>query len=250
MTLLTTKLYPPAARTDGVVRTRLIQQLNAGLLASSPCQLTLVCAPAGFGKTSLVGHWLAAVQEPFTWLSLDSGDNDPQRFLSYVVSALQGLQPDICEGLLAMLQAPQVPSAEVLLTALVNDLADLVTPSVLVLDDYHVIDNAAVDDMLRFVVAHLPPSLHLVITTREDPQLPLARLRVRGQLNELRAQDLRFSATESAAFLNDVMHLNLSEADIRALETRTEGWIAGLQLAALSLQGQADTQQFIASFTG
>ncbi|MEM7734708.1 MAG: LuxR C-terminal-related transcriptional regulator [Deinococcota bacterium] len=250
LALLTTKLYPPVARTDGVVRARLLTRLNAGLLAASPCNLSLVCAPAGFGKTTLVSQWLASIQQPVAWLSLDEDDNDSGRFLSYFVSALQTLQPDIGEGVLAMLQSSQVSAPETLLTMLVNDLADVSAPAVLVLDDYHVIDNAAVDDMLRFVVAHLPPTLHLVITTREDPQLPLARLRARGQLNELRAQDVRFTADESAAFLNDVMDLDLSEADIQLLETRTEGWIAGLQLAALSLQGQADAHEFITSFTG
>ena len=184
------------------------------------------------------------------WLSLDEGDNDPIRFLTYLVAALQTIAADIGAGVLAALQSPQPPPAESLLTALINEITTIPESFVLVLDDYHLIDAKSVDEALTFLVEHLPPQMHLVIATREDPQLPLARLRVRGQLTELRAADLRFTPAEAAEFLNQVMGLNLSAEDIAALETRTEGWIAGLQLAALSMQGHQDTTSFIKSFTG
>ena len=191
-------------------------------------------------------------------MSLDDGDNDLTRFLTYLVAALQtlalskveGIAPSVGAGVLAALQSPQPPPAETLLTTLINELAALPESFVLVLDDYHVIDAEPVDEALAFLVEHLPPQMHLVIATREDPHLPLARLRVRGQLTELRAADLRFSSSEAAAFLNQMMGLNLSGEDIVALETRTEGWIAGLQLAAISMQGRTDTASFIESFTG
>ena len=165
---------------------------------------------------------------------------------------VEGLAPSVGAGVLAALQSPQPPPAEALLTALINEITTIPESFVLVLDDYHLIEAKPVDDALAFLVEHLPPQMHLVIATREDPQLPLARLRARGQLTELRAADLRFTPAEAADFLNQVMGLNLSAEDIAALETRTEGWIAGLQLAALSMQGHAsrDTTSFIKSFTG
>ena len=254
--------------------------MNDGL--RSGCKLTLISASAGFGKTTLVSEWVSQrmkteggtlrVKEDenlhsssltlhpskVAWLSLDEGDNDLTRFLTYLVAALQtpalseveGIAPSVGAGVLAALQSPQPPPAETLLTTLINELAALPASFVLVLDDYHVIDAKPVDEALAFLVEHLPPQMHLVIATREDPHLPLARLRVRGQLTELRAADLRFSSSEAAAFLNQVMGLNLSGENIVALETRTEGWIAGLQLAAISMQGRADTASFIESFTG
>ena len=210
----------------------------------SGCKLTLISASAGFGKTTLVSEWVAGrggvtPPLPAAWLSLDEGDNDLTRFLTYLVAALQTVAAERCDaGVLAALQSPQPPPAETLLTALINELAAIPESFVLVLDDYHVIDAEPVDEALAFLVEHLPPQMHLVIATREDPPLPLARLRVRGQLTELRAADLRFSSSEAAAFLNQMMGLNLSGEDIVALETRTEGWIAGLQLAAISMQGR------------
>ena len=227
--------------------------MNDGL--RSGCKLTLISASAGFGKTTLVSEWVAGrggvtPPLPAAWLSLDEGDNDLTRFLTYLVAALQTVAPSVGAGVLAALQSPQPPPAETLLTALINELAAIPESFVLVLDDYHVIDAEPVDEALAFLVEHLPPQMHLVIATREDPHLPLARLRVRGQLTELRAADLRFSSSEAAAFLNQMMGLNLSGKDIVALETRTEGWIAGLQLAAISMQGRADTASFIESFTG
>ncbi len=183
------------------------------------------------------------------WLSLDENDNDLARFLTYLIAALQTIAPKVGEATLGALQSSQPPPIEVLLTSLLNDLTTL-GDVVLVLDDYHVIESQPIDEALTFFVDHLPPHLQLVIASREDPPLPLARLRARGQLTELRAADLRFTPAEAADFLNEAMGLNLSAHDIAALETRTEGWIAGLQLAALSMQGRSDTAGFIQAFTG
>jgi LuxR family transcriptional regulator, maltose regulon positive regulatory protein len=246
--ILATKLYIPPSRRSLVLRPRLVERLDEGLAAGH--RLTLVSAPAGFGKTTLVGDWVAGCGRPAAWLSLDAGDSDPGRFLTYLVAALQTVAPGIGDGLLAVLQSPQPPPPESTLTALLNDVAAIPGDLVLVLDDYHVLDARPVDDALAFLVEHLPPRLHLVIATREDPALPLARLRARGQLTELRGADLRFTPSEAAEFLGRVMSLDLSAEQIAALETRTEGWIAGLQLAAISLQGRADAAGFIRSFAG
>jgi LuxR family maltose regulon positive regulatory protein len=213
-------------------------------------RLTLICAPAGFGKSTLISEWLARGERPTAWLSLEEGDNDPTRFLAYLIAAVQTVEATIGEGVLGMLGSPQPPPTESVLTILLNEIATVPDDFVLVLDDYHVIDARSVDDALSFLVDHLPPQVHLVIATREDPNLPLAGLRGRGQLNELRAADLRFTPSEAGEFLNWVMGLDLSEEDIAALETRTEGWIAGLQLAALSMRGHQDAASFIESFTG
>ncbi len=217
--LLLTKLYIPPPRPKIVLRPRLIERLNEGL----HCKLTLISAPAGFGKTTLVSEWLAVCERPVAWLSLDEGDNDPTRFLTYLVAALQTLPPKtggakIGAGVLGVLQSPQPPSIESILTALLNEITTIPDNFVLVLDDYHVIDSKPVDEALTFLLEHLPPQMHLVITTREDPHLPLARLRARGQLTELRAADLRFTPAEATDFLNQVMGLNLSAEDIAALE--------------------------------
>jgi LuxR family maltose regulon positive regulatory protein len=246
--ILATKLYIPPPRSKIVLRPCLIERLNEGL--SAGCKLTILSAPAGFGKTTLVSEWAAICGMPVAWLSLDEGDNDPTSFLAYLVAALQTIAANIGNGVLAILQSPQPPSIESILTTLLNEITTIPDHFVLVLDDYHVIDSKPVDEALTFLLKHLPPQMHLVITTREDPHLPLARLRARGQLTELRATDLRFTPSEAAEFLNQLMGLNLSEENIAALETRTEGWIVGLQLAALSMQGHQDTASFIHSFTG
>ncbi|MCL4487133.1 MAG: LuxR C-terminal-related transcriptional regulator [Chloroflexi bacterium] len=260
--ILATKLYIPPPRSKIVLRPRLIERLNEGLSASR--KLTLISAPAGFGKTTLVSEWVAGPgQHPpgqvcerlepkvrVAWLSLDEGDNDPACFLAYLVAALQTIAANIGAGVLRTLQSPQPPSTESILTILLNEITTIPDNFVLVLDDYHVIDAKPVENALAFLLEHLPPQMHLVIATREDPHLPLARLRARGKLTELRAADLRFTPSEAAAFLNQMMGLNLSEEDIAALETRTEGWIAGLQLAAISMQGHQDATSFIHSFTG
>ena len=244
--LLSTKLFLPPTRPQFVSRPHLIRQLNQGL----HCKLTLISAPAGFGKTTLVRQWVPVCERPVAWLSLDAGDNDRTRFLTYLVAALQTIMANIGEGVLGVLQSPQPPSTESILTAMLNEITIIPDNFVLVLDDYHLIDSRPIDDALTFLIEHLPPQMHLVITTREDPHLPLARLRARDQLTELRAADLRFTPSEAAEFLNQMMGLNLSAEDIAALETRTEGWIAGLQLAAISMQGHQDATSFIKSFTG
>ena len=212
--------------------------------------MILISASAGFGKTTLVSEWIAGCERPVAWLSLDEGDNDITRFLTYLVTALQTIVPNIGAEVLRMLQSTQSPSNETVLTILLNEIATIPDNFIFVLDDYHVIDDKVVGNALTFLLEHLPPQMHLVITTREDPNLPLARLRARAQLTGLRATDLRFTSAEAAEFLNQVMGLSLSAEDIAALEARTEGWIAGLQLAAISMQGLEDASSFIKSFTG
>jgi LuxR family maltose regulon positive regulatory protein len=257
--LLATKLFIPPTRPKIVPRSRLIKQLNDGLNR----RLTLVSAPAGFGKTTLVTEWLDnlwvdtkeenQIEDRIAWLSLDESDNDPVRFLAYFIAALNRVekaQPQIGEGALSMLQSPQTPPAEAVLTLLINEITSTPCRMLLVLDDYHQIDAKPVHDALCFLLEHMPPRMHLVIATREDPPLPLPRLRARDQVTEIRAADLRFSPYEAAEFLHQVMGLDLSADDVTALETRTEGWIAGLQLAAISMQGCKDHKGFIQSFTG
>lgn len=212
--------------------------------------LTLISASAGFGKTTLVSEWISGCGRPVAWLSMDEGDNDPVRLITYLIAALQTIKTRLGEGVLATLQSHQQSQVEMALTALLNEISAIPDSFLIILDDYHVIDSKLVDEALAFLVERLPPQMHLVIATREDPSLPLARLRVRGRLTELRATDLQFTPAEATEFLNRVMGLNLSDGDIAALEARTEGWIAGLQLAALSMQGQQDAASFIKSFTG
>ena len=255
-TLLRTKLFVPPLRPNLVRRPGLIEQLNQGLQLGH--KLTLIAAPASFGKTTLASEWVAGCERPTAWLSLDEGDNDRTRFLTYLVAALQtlalseveGFAPNIGEGALAALQSPQPPPSESILTTLLNEIATVADNFILVLDDYHIIESSPVDDALTFTLEHLPQQMHLVIATRNDPNLPLARLRGRGQLSELRAWDLRFTSSEAAEFLNQTMGLDLSEEEIAALENRTEGWIAGLQLAAISMRGREDSASRIKSFSG
>ncbi len=257
--LLTTKLYIPPTRLELVPRPRLIKQLDEGLHR----KLTLISAPAGFGKTTLVTDWLDKLQgdvknetqakNKIAWLSLDEGDNNPARFLSYFIAALnqiEGMGATFGKEALSMLQSPQKPPIEAILASLINEFAEFTDKFIFVLDDYHLIEAQPINDALIFLLEHLPPQIHLVIATREDPHLPLARLRSQDQLTELRVADLRFTSSEAAEFLNQMMGLTLSAEDITALETRTEGWIAGLQLAAISMRGQEDATNFIKSFTG
>ncbi|MEO8288254.1 MAG: AAA family ATPase, partial [Chloroflexota bacterium] len=247
--VLATKLYIPPPPVRVVQRSRLVERLNAGLHR----KLTLISAPAGFGKSTLVSDWVTAGGSQAAWLSLDEGDSDPARFLTYLVAALRTIAPNIGVGVLGVLQDPQAtqpPPNESVLTALLNEITTTMPGHfVLVLDDYHVIDATSIDQALTFLLDHLPPQMHMVITTREDPQLPLSRLRARNQLTELRAADLKFTPSEAAAFLQ-AMGVNLLAEDVAALERRTEGWIAGLQLAALSMQGHPDVSAFVRAFAG
>ena len=255
--LLKTKLYVPPVRPDLVSRPHLLARLNDGLRQGH--KLTLLSAPAGFGKTTLLSEWVAGCgpRARVAWVSLDEGDNDATQFWSYAISALQTLEPAIGQTALGALQASQAqpPPLEPLLTSLVNDVTTLELddrPYILVLDDYHVLKTEAIHESLDYLLNHLPPVLRLVIASREDPPLALSLLRGRGQLNEIRAADLRFTPAETAKFLNAVMGLELSASDIAALEERTEGWVVGLQMAVLSLRGQTDPEahDFVSAFTG
>ncbi len=255
-TILRTKLKVPPLRPNLVPRPKLIKQLNLSLHQGH--KLTLISAPAGFGKTTLICEWVAGSEHPCAWISLDTGDGEIARFLTYLIAALQtmnlsggyGEKRKIGESALAMLQSPLPLPADSILTVILNDIAVEVDEIILVLDDYYLVDSPDVDQALTFLLEHMPTQMHLVIVTREDPSLPLARLRARGQLVELRASDLRFTTVDTAQFLNRVMGLNLSANEISALDDRTEGWIAGLQLAALSLQGRQDSSDMVNSFTG
>jgi LuxR family maltose regulon positive regulatory protein len=261
--LLTTKLYIPHPRSDRVLRPRLIARLNEALRRQH--KLILISAPAGFGKTTLLSEWSQSSEWSVAWLSLDEGDNDLTRFLVYFITALQTIRTDIGKTALTLLHAsrPQPPAIEVVLTSLVNEISALLdnpsTPPLvagpgfaLVLDDYHLISVQSIHHALTFLLDHLPPSMHLIIASRTDPPLPLARLRIRSELTELRAADLRFRPDEIAAFFNQVIGLSLPVENVVALEARTEGWIAGLQVAALSMQGcdPEHLAEFIQTFTG
>ena len=253
--LLATKFYIPPPRLKAVGRTELKRRLSENLFRDEGFarRLTLVSAPAGFGKTSLVGEWIATLAVGTAWLSLDEKDNNPARFLAYLVSALQTAEPALGAWVLDALEVPQPPSLDTLLTRLVNDLAGSGGKLILVLDDYHSLNSPAIDGILAFLIDNLPSKIHLVLVTREDPVFPLARYRARDQMIELRAKDLKFSYAEVEDFFGRVMEISLSESDIAALEARTEGWAAGLQFAALALQGNRDQSaqtDFIASFKG
>ena len=243
--LLETKLYCPQWSADRVSRPRLIDRLQPQR------KLTLVSAPAGFGKTTLLAEWIVAVpKRAIAWVSLDASDNTPATFWAYVIAALQSIQPNLGERALSLVQSSQPPEIEAILMTLLNELTVIKADVALVLDVYHVIEIQAIHDGLGFLLSHLPPQVHMVIASRTDPPLTLARLRSHGDLTELRAIDLRFTPDEAATFLNQAMGLEISAADVAALEQRTEGWIAGLQLAALSLQGREDISDFVAAFSG
>jgi len=246
--LLATKLHVPRPRPGFVPRPRLAGALDEGLAR----RLILVCAPAGSGKTTLLADWAPSGSRPVAWLSLDAADNDPVRLWRHVVAALDRARPGIGERVGPLLGPPAPPSFEGLVTALINELAAQRGDGevLLVLDDYHLIDAQPVHVSLGFLLEHLPPGLHLVLASRSDPPLPLARLRAGGQLAELRAADLRFTAAEAAALLRESAGADLPAAAVAALAARTEGWVAGLQLAALSLRGRADPAGFVAAFSG
>jgi LuxR family maltose regulon positive regulatory protein len=244
--LLATKLHIPRPRPNFLARPRLLERLAHGTAR----ELTLVCAPAGFGKTSLLGEWARGSRRPVAWLSLDQGDSDPARFWRYLAAALDGLRAGIHQQVAALLQGVQQPPLEAVLTVVVNELVALPDEVVLVLDDYHLVEAPSVHDSLAFLLERLPAQLRLVLASRADPPLPLARLRARGQLTELREADLRFTAEETAALLREATGLELPAGSVAALAARTEGWVAGLQLAGLSLSGHADPAGFVATFTG
>jgi ATP/maltotriose-dependent transcriptional regulator MalT len=246
--LLVTKLQVPRLPPVFVARSRLVDQLNAGLGRT----LTLVCAPAGFGKTSVLADWCQHRALRVGWLTLDAADNDPVRFWRHVVAAFDRVRPAVAVHVAPLLDAPGIASFEGLVTTVVNEIAAEPDAMSLVLDDYHVIETELVHESLSFLIGHAPPGLHVVLASRADPPFPLARLRAQGQLTELRASDLRFTAEEAAGLLREAIgtDLSLPDAAVSALTTRTEGWAVGLQLAALSLRNQSDVTGFVETFSG
>jgi LuxR family maltose regulon positive regulatory protein len=245
--LLATKLHVPRPRRQLVSRPALIKRVQEGIQGP----LTLISAPAGFGKTTLLAQWAAESGMPVAWVSLEPQDNDPVRFLASVLAALQQLDPHMGTTALALLHSPQPVPPERVLAVLTDELASREEGDfALVLDDYHAISAAPIHGSLTFLLEHLPPQMHLVIATRADPPLPLARLRARGQLSEVRAAELRFTTEEASTFLHTVMGLSLPPEAIAALESRTEGWVAGLQLAALSLRERTEVSSFLTAFSG
>ena len=243
---LTTKLYLPPARQTLVDRPVLLEQLKAGLRG----KLTLVSAPAGFGKTSLVAAWRKGCETPLAWVSLDSEDNEPLRFLDYLIGALQMVDNDLGDESAELLRRSSSPPVKVVLTSLLNEINAYDKEFVMAFDDYHVITEHGIHEALSYLIERLAPHAHALIATRSDPPFPLGRLRARGELKELRASDLRFGTNEAGAFLNEVMNLELNAEDVAALEERTEGWIAGLQLSALTLQGRSNRSELVKDFAG
>lgn len=246
--LLTTKLSIPPVRTDLVSRMRLMDRLDAGLR----CKLILVSASAGFGKTTLLSEWAGRSEHAVSWLSLDEGDNDPVRFMLYLIATLRQVDEEMGRTVSSFLRTPQLPSPDSLITLLIGDVPASMDPFFLVLDDYHTIHAEWIHEAVEFLIANMPPQMHLVLATRHDPPLSLPRLRVRNQLVELREDDLRFTPDEATAFLNRALGLSLDARIVDALEARTEGWIAGLQLAALSMGGRPEESMgdFVAAFGG
>jgi len=244
--LLASKFYFPPHRQNLVQRPHLLESLDAGLSG----KLTLVSAPAGFGKTTVVSEWIRYCGHPTAWLSLDKNDNDLSRFLIYLIAALQHLDPEIGVDVRAALEESPSPHFEILLTRLISEMERLSDKSIIVLDDYHLIHAKPVHDALNYLIEYLPPTAHLVITGRTDPPLPISRLRVQGEVHEVRTSNLRFTQIEVASFINDLMGFDLSSDGIAALVARTEGWIASLKLAALSMQGRDDWLEFITEFSG
>lgn len=238
--LLTTKLYTPPARPNLVARPRLTNKLEDGIRLGH--RLTLISAPAGFGKSTLMSEWAQSIDQPVAWLSLDANDNNLKRFLFYLIAALQLIDELIGESVLPVLEATDNPPVEHLLTILINEIAESGKDFLIFIDDFHLITSPKIIEALEFFLHHLPPNAHLVISGRVDPPFTLSRLRARDQMTEIRSKDLRFTQTESAAFLNERLGMDLSTADILALLSRTEGWITGLQLAALSMDGRENKQ--------
>jgi len=244
--LITTKLYIPKPRQGLVSRPALLKRLSEGLGG----RLTLISASSGYGKTTLMAEWIATQGNnyPVAWISLDEGDNDPVRFLSYLIAALQNVQDGLGQDSRAMMQGAQNPLDTAILSLLVNELSAVPNDFVIVLEDYHVLNTQEIHQMMIFLIEHLPTKMHLVILTRADPHFPLARLRGRGDLTEIRVKDLRFSREDATVFLHEMTGLNLSEENVRILMDRTEGWITGLQLAALSMHGRENFSSLITTF--
>lgn len=248
MPILVTKLHVPTRRPDLVARPRLVERLDTGVRQQR--RLTLVSAPAGYGKTTLIADWLVGHAAAFAWLSLDEADNDPHRFLEYLIAALEQINPEYGVGARSLLHGPQAANGAACLTLLLNDLAEAHGPQLLVLDDYHLIRKAEIHEMLDFLLEYAPRTFHLVLLTREDPPLALSRLRARGQLTEFRAADLRFTSEEIAAFFRETLDLTLDAEAVAALAARTEGWVASLQLAGLALRSQQEQSAFLERFSG
>lgn len=246
--LLLTKLYFPKSRRQTVLRPRLLETLSSALQVP----LTLIVAPAGYGKTTLMSAWRAGpgAKTSAAWLTLDEEDNDPQRFLRYLTAAINQIQPGLVENTTAVVNSPQLPSTEMICVSLLNELSANRLDLLIVLDDYHLLDHPELHALMTFLLDHCPDQLHFVILTRADPPLPLARFRARGQMVELRSVDLRFSMEETREFLNEVMGLRVPDRSIALLEQRTEGWIAGLQMAALSMRSSKDIPRFVENFSG
>ena len=246
--LLATKLHRPSAPPKWVQRPHLIQRLNEGL--KSGRQITLVSAPAGFGKTTCISEWLNALGWPVAWLSLDAADDDPGRFFAYFIAALQKVDENLGQEIVGVLRSGQLPPSEVVSATLINDILECQGRFLLILDDLQSIQDRFILQVLGQLVANLPPALHLVLITREDPSLPLARLRANNQLTEIRARDLRFARHDAERLLNEVLGLSLSRTDVAALEAKTEGWVVGLQLAGMSVQDRTNPSSFIADLSG
>jgi LuxR family transcriptional regulator, maltose regulon positive regulatory protein len=244
--IITTKLFKPSPPPNLVSRPRLLHHLESGATG----KLTLISAQAGFGKTTLLSEWINQCNKPVCWLSLDEWDNNPHRFIKYFIFALQRLNSAFGENALLELQSSQPLQTEIILTHLINEIIATAEPFVFVMDDYHVITDPEIQQMLLFLLDHMPSQMHLIISSRSDPPWPRSRLKVRDEILEIRSQELRFTLEEAATFLNDMMGLALSPENIATLERRTEGWVVGLYLAALSMHQRPNKDAFIQAFTG
>lgn len=246
LTLINTKFIIPRVSSDLVLRSHLIERLNDGLNR----KLTLVCAPAGYGKTTLLSQWLADSSHPVAWLSLDENDNNLVVFLSYFVTAIQRIFPETGQATLNLLEAPQKPPLEHITSTLINELAEQGEPFLLVLDDYHTISDAEVHQLMEALITYMPPEMHLVLASRKDFPLPLVRLRIGREMTEIRVKELRFTSAETKVYLEQTTEMELSRETVAILEERTEGWIAALHLAAIAMRGEADHERFARSFKG
>jgi len=244
--MLLTKLHIPSTSEDIVHRAGLFERLNDGLNR----KLILISAPAGFGKTTIISDWIHNRRIPTAWFSLDKGDNDPAVFFSYTISGIQNIRKEFGQSALELLKSPKEPNSESITSLLINDILSINQDFLLVFDDFHLISNNEIFVVVTYLLEHIPENIHIVISSRSDPNLPIAKLRSQDQLVELRSDDLSFSANDISILFNKKFKIKLSPEDIYSLETKTEGWIAGLQLAALSMQGSEDTSAFIEVFAG